>query len=180
MNKETTLDELVTLHPELLMGYAKLKNDLKEYHLDVAQNKPDCTGFTAFDEDFDVFLTSYKKRHYWFWSTEPDRGKSTFLLRMEKEFRAYFLNKLEKYQDIPVSAQIVMIDEFSEPFLKVTELNAMCDGTHAYPSKGGIARRVKNPLILICGNKDPRTMYTNTYKYLEARFNIVNVDAPKE
>lgn len=83
LNGEVTIPELVTEDPTLLWGYKKLKDDLKEYMLDKAENKPDCEGFTNWEEDFDLHQKSYKKRHYWFWSTTPNKGKTTFLKTLE-------------------------------------------------------------------------------------------------
>lgn len=126
-----------------------------------------------------VKMPEEKRRHYWFWSTKPDRGKTTFLVNMEKEYRARFYAKEEKYQDFPVTTEFVMIDEFSEPFLKTTQLNQMCDGTHLYPTKGGQQIRLHNPILLICSNKSPADMYTKTISYIQARFHIIPLDPPE-
>lgn len=180
VNNEITLHELVAEDPTVLFGYKKLKDDLKEYRLDCVEAKPDCEGFTNWDEDFELYDKTFKKRHYWFWSSMPDRGKTTFLKSLAEKHRAYFYQFDEKFQDIPVSAQFVLCDEYTEPYLKATQLNRMCDGTYAYPNKGGTARIVNYPYVIICGNKNPAKLYPNAFKFLEARFNVVNVDEKAE
>ncbi|AXH74716.1 MAG: hypothetical protein [Cressdnaviricota sp.] len=51
----------------------------------------------------------------------------------------------------------------------------MCDGNYLYPNKGGAPTCIK-ACILICGNKRPEEMYPKVFKYIEARFNIIELD----
>lgn len=73
-------------------------------------------------------------------------------------------------------SQFVLIDEYTTADIKATTLNQMCDGTYQYPSKGGASIRLKQPTIVICGNKNPEEMYPNAFKYIEARFNVLCAD----
>lgn len=72
-------------------------------------------------------------------------------------------------------SQFILVDEYTTPDLKVTVLNQMCDGHYPYPVKGGAPINSKANLI-ICGNKSPAEMYPNAWKYVEARFNVLNLD----
>lgn len=98
---------------------------------------------------------SVKKRHYWFWTTQPDKGKTTFLETMDREHRASWYNKSEVYQTIHKDSQFILIDEYTTADIKATTINQMCDGTYQYPSKGGASIKLDKPTILICGNKHP-------------------------
>jgi len=60
--------------------------------------------------------------------------------------------------------------------MKATTINQMCDGNYQYPVKGGASTKLKKPYILICGNKDPKDLYPNAWKYIEARFQVINLD----
>jgi len=51
----------------------------------------------------------------------------------------------------------------------------MCDGTYMYPAKGSAPQQITDPLILICGNRDPAVIYPNAYQYIEARFHVLQV-----
>ncbi len=53
----------------------------------------------------------------------------------------------------------------------------MCDGTYQYPQKGGKAMTLKDPIVLVCGNKSPFDMYTNTdiHKLIKARFTVIDL-----
>lgn len=50
----------------------------------------------------------------------------------------------------------------------------MCDGTYLYPQKGGSAKSV-TAHIIVCGNKHPRDLYPNTWNFIEARFNVIEL-----
>jgi len=51
----------------------------------------------------------------------------------------------------------------------------MCDGHYPYPTKGGAPIQTKANIV-ICGNKSPQEMYPNAWKYIEARFIVINLD----
>jgi len=69
----------------------------------------------------------------------------------------------------------LLLDEYSTPHLKVTQLNQMADGTYQYPQKGEEATGA-DVIMLVTGNKHPAQIYTETYPYIEARFNVLNID----
>ena len=167
--------------PELIYDYLKLEQNLAAYKRQKAEDKPDLPEMIPNTFDLALpFMPEEKRRHYWFWSQSPDRGKTTFLESLEQSYRAHFYTKSEKYQSFPTNTQIVLIDEFSDPFLTVTTLNQMCDGTYKYPTKGGQAIKLSKPLIVCCSNKPPSALYPNTYQYLLARFQFINLDPKPE
>lgn len=67
------------------------------------------------------------------------------------------------------------MDEYSSAHLKTTALNQICDGTYQYPTKGGNSL-ILPMTVLICGNKHPRDIYSNTYQFIESRFNVISVE----
>lgn len=72
-----------------------------------------------------------------------------------------------------------MIDEFTVPTLKATELNEMCDGSVSYPSKGCQPIRLDtNPYIVICANKPIHQVYINAFEWVRPRFVEICVDKP--
>jgi len=140
--------------------------------------KPDCIDWIPNTWDLALVYDKpgiTKKRHYWFWSTKPDKGKTQFLEKIDEQFRASWYNKAEVYQHIHKDSQFILIDEYTTADIKATTLNQMCDGNYLYPSKGG-APTYNKACILICGNKKPQEMYPNAFPYIEARFNIVCLD----
>ncbi len=67
------------------------------------------------------------------------------------------------------------MDEYSEPTLKYTQINKVCDGSQTYQIKGQ-ANFVMKSVVLVCGNKYPREMYTNQFHLIELRFNIIDLE----
>jgi hypothetical protein len=52
----------------------------------------------------------------------------------------------------------------------------MADGTYMYPVKGGVPTLPSRPPVLIvCGNKHPAEIYTKSWPFIEARFNVQEV-----
>lgn len=100
--------------------------------------KPNCTDFipNTWGLELPLLDDDEKQKHYWFWSSEPNVGKTTFLKSLDKEFRCSWYNKSELYQAIHDDTQFILIDEYSTADLRVTQINQMCDGTYQYPRKG--------------------------------------------
>lgn len=80
-----------------------------------------------------------------------------------------------RFQHIPNNAQCVMMDEYSYAYLKISQLNEMCDGTFPYPHKNSVDVILDKPLILVCSNRSIENMYKDA-QFLYARFNEINVD----
>lgn len=121
-------------------------------------------------------LVMTKCKHYWLWSDQPNCGKTTFMKEVAHLFRASWYSPAEMYQNIHADSQFILIDEYSHAHMKVTQLNQMCDGTYQYPLKGGQSKSV-NAVIICAGNRHPRDVYPNAYKYIEARFNVHELGA---
>lgn len=175
---ENLLD-IVEENPEMLFELKRIQGNLEVYHQLKARQKPDCGDFIENNWDilmhYDDHASGNKKRHWWIWSTEPNRGKTKFLERCDANYRCSWYNKSEVYQQVHQDSQFILVDEYTTPDLKVTVLNQMCDGHYPYPVKGGAPINSKANLI-ICGNKSPAEMYPNAWKYVEARFNVLNLD----
>lgn len=78
------LHELVEEYPQLIFEYQKLQMNLDCYKRQKLEDRPDLPD--AIPNTFDLslpWMPEEKRRHYWFWSTEPDRGKSTFLKNLK-------------------------------------------------------------------------------------------------
>lgn len=69
----------------------------------------------------------------------------------------------------------MLMDEFSSPHLKVTQINQMCDGTYMYPRKAEEAQQAQVTLIVV-GNRHPDEIYKDTFKFIEARFDIIEIN----
>jgi len=97
-----------------------------------ARNKPTCEDYipNTWDLELPLLEQGEKKKHYWLWSTEPNMGKTTFLRKLDSDYRCSWYNVNESFQQIHTDSQFILFDEYSVPHLKVTALNSMCDATY--------------------------------------------------
>lgn len=91
------LVDVVRENPEMLIEFKRWELNLEAFILADQRNKPDCSGFIPNNWALALPISSEKKKHYWFWSTEPNKGKTTFLKSIDESFRASWFNKAEVY-----------------------------------------------------------------------------------
>lgn len=173
-----SLVDLTKEYPELLFKYEAIKRSLAVFRADCVPSLPLCTGFIPNSFGVITPLLSSKQRHYWFWSSKANKGKTTFLKSIQAQYPSLWYSWAEKYQSSCPHAQFVLLDEFSIPHLTIMQLNQMCDGTWQYPVKGADSFPLTDPIILVCGNLSPLEVYSEKHHGLiQARFNIHCLDA---
>lgn len=171
------LTALVQDQPQLLFEYSKIKQNLQAYLADLAPVLPPCTGFIPNHFGLVLPVASYKNRHYWFWSSSPNKGKTTFLKSIQSQFPSLWYTWSEKYQSPAPGSQFVLLDEYSVGHLTITQLNMMCDGTYQYPVKGSAPFSLPSAIVLVCGNRCPLEIYdTKHHDLIKARFNVHCLD----
>lgn len=159
-----------------------LKAPLIEKALEVmkrweAPTQPSCVGFIPNSFGLNLPLYTAKKRHYWFWSEQPNKGKTTFLKGLQAQFPCLWYSWVEKYQTPSPNVQFVLLDEYSVGHLTVTQLNMMCDGTYQYPVKGSPSFSIPTAVVLVCGNRSPMEIYdAKHHELIKARFEIHCLD----
>lgn len=118
-----------------------------------------------------------KKRHYWFWSTRPNMGKTTFLEALAARAPCLWYSWAEKFQVSVPDAQFVLMDEYSVAHLTIMSLNQICDGHYHYPVKGDPGFTLTRPTVVACGNKSPYEIYSEPHHDLiKARFTVFEVN----
>lgn len=163
--------------------YKKAKEFLEEYYIDLENEKKNQEKIDLGEElenNWNLNLTfnlESKQCHFWIWSKEPNRGKTTWLNSLYQKYRSNFLNLTEKFQNhLSGQEEILMLDEYRAQLL-VSQLNMICDGTYFFPRKNLPALKMKHRcLIIICSNLSPDECYPNTFQFIEKRFNIINID----
>lgn len=175
--KGTPLSEIVKEHPATLFEYGKLKQNWALFQADLIPALPRCFGFIPNTWGLLLPVSTIKQRHYWFWSSSPNKGKTTFLDQVEAHHPSFRYSIAELYQTPSPQAQFVFLDEYSTGHLKITQLNSMCDGTYQYPVKGSCSFLLKGSILLVCGNRSPLEIYSEPYhELIKARFNIHCLD----
>jgi len=178
LNKRLLTEDLCDLVDEgviPLEKYIKVKANKTQYIRDRVPARPRCTGMIP--NTFGLLLPLYteKCRHYWFWSSEPNKGKTTFLKVLDALFPCYWWTSAEAFQSsIHPGTQFVFIDEYQFARINYGQLNQMCDGTWQYPVKCSDPVMLKDPVVIICGNKDPAEIY-HELDLIKARFRIFNL-----
>ena len=92
----------------------------------------------------------------------PNTGKTTHLFRHEEAYRCSWYTYAEKYQMVRPDSQFLLMDEYTTAHLTATQLNAMCDGSYAYPVKHGnpVQRKL---VIILCSNRPIHMVYPNMF-----------------
>lgn len=168
------LVDLVKEHPELIFDYKKIHENLELFKAHNAPVLPKCIGFIPNTWGIICPVLETKHRHYWFWSDQPNKGKTTFLESIRAKYPSMWYSWNEKFQTYVKDPQFVLIDEYSTGHLTVTQLNMMCDGTYQYPVKGTAGFQLTKPIVLVCGNRNPLDIYDEKHhELIKARF-IIN------
>jgi len=172
------LDAIAEEFPFLFPQLPRWQQALAVYKGLKAPTLPRCEGFIPNSFGLITPLLSSKQRHYWFWSTQPNKGKTTFLQDIQSKFPCLWYSWVEKFQASTPFAQFVLLDEYSTGHLTVTQLNSMCDGTYQYPVKGGPSFCPPLPILLVCGNRSPLDVYPQEIHHplIKSRFVIHCLD----
>ena len=176
--QQEPLDDIVRDHPELMYDYRRLEANVTAWRNNQTRDLPTCTGYIPNNFGVLMPLKTDKQRHYWVYSSHPNKGKTTWLLDLAAKHRCSWYTVQENFQDIKKDSQFILVDEYSVAHLKVTQLNAMCDGTYQYPIKGGSPITCPGVIIVLAGNKPMEEVYTDpkNHPLIKARFNVINLD----
>lgn len=118
-----------------------------------------------------------KQRHYWLYSSMPNKGKTTFLERLRAEFACSDYSAQEKFQNVHRDSDFLLFDEFGKGnSVTYTVMNQICDGTYKYPIKGREAVVLDKPYVILGSNFPINTVYPSSNGRIEARFNEVCLD----
>lgn len=172
-----TITNLTKEYPELIFDYLKLKANIQEFLRDNEEPRKTLPPFLP--NPWAKVLPSFKstkKRHYWIWSSQPNKGKSYHFARpLVEEYLCYLKSGDFTYWSIRGDEQCIILDEYNTASLKFNFLNSMCDGSAEYRIFQGGVRKMKNPLIIVLSNQPIRNLYTFMYELLYARFNEIEL-----
>lgn len=177
---EGNLQEMIDNNEISLFSLPGLLNARKAYQEISKSTNPDLPKFLPspwMGLSLPVHPITEKQRHYWINSSQPNKGKTTFLKSLDSAYRASYYACSEKFQDLKADSQLLLFDEFGKGnSVKITELNQMCDGTFKYPRKGKPAVVLQDPYLVICSNFSISDVYPNSNGRVEARFKEITLD----
>lgn len=167
-----TLLQVVDDNPQYLYGYSKLKADYLNYLKDKEDGRLELPPFLP--NPWGKVLPSKrnsKRRHYWIFSRQPDKGKSYLFARpLSQEYKCHHRTSNEPYYNIRGDEQCLILDEYNFAKFKFHELNAIADGTYDYRIFHGGVVRLKDPLIIVLSNVSISELYPHMNHLLYARF----------
>lgn len=115
--------------------------------------------------------TDNKRCHYWIWSRESNRGKSTVAGQLVSKYRGICKTGSWNWWTIRRDCDFVVLDEYTGG-LKYNELNSLCDGTYEFNCKNVQPFTLeKKPLIIVFSNKSISEVYPNMHHLVSSRFN---------
>lgn len=170
------LVELVKEYPELIYDYTKIKNNLKIFNQDAAPRRCKLPDFlpNPFGKILSTNLAG-KRRHYWIWSSQPNKGKTTAAKTWHKSFNVHLQSGDFTYWTFNGDEEGLIIDEYNSAKLGWSSLNAICDGTFSYRIFQGGLRGNLNFLVIIFSNKPIVELYPNMNLFLYERFNEIEL-----
>lgn len=172
IQRQNSLAELVDENPELLFGYKRLKEDLNEYFRDKGDSRGQLPGYlpNTWGKVLPINLRVVKKRHYWIYSSGPNKGKTTNAKTWYKDYKSHIQCSDFSYWGLNGDEGLIILDEYNTAKLNWSTLNAMADGTMGYRVFQRGVIKLDDPLIVILSNKSINELYPNTNLFLYARF----------
>lgn len=173
---KTTLFELLQKRPHYLFGLTRLEQDLRTFERlrpDPRLPRPDNIPNT-----WQLILLGnqqIKQRHYWIWSSQPNKGKTTFAKNIIKNYRSTIKSDKEPYWNLNTNEEIIILDEYNSALFTYQQLNCMCDGTYSYRMFMAGTIQLDDPLIIVLSNRPIKDLYVNMYDLLYARFNEIEL-----
>lgn len=174
---ELSLTQAVDENPSLLFGYQRLKLDLATYLEDAKIDKPDLP--TWLPNPWGKILPSFpnrKKRHYWIYSRQPNKGKTYHFARpLLEEYRGVVATGDFSSWSVDKNTQLLVLDEYNTARLRYDQLNAMCDGQFNFKVLYRGVIIPKKYLVIVLSNQPLSELYPFMNELLYSRFNEIEL-----
>lgn len=177
VNEKRSLEELLVDHPELIFGYSRLKQDILTYKADIEET-PTLPNSIDTPWSFSIDTTCVDKlRHYWIYSAEPNKGKTTFGLELRRKYGGYIATGDLTYWNVTQRTPFIIFDEYNRARFAGDTLNSIADGTFKFRLFGRGVVELDKYIVLIFSNVSIDVLYNELFsKLLRTRFIEVNVD----
>lgn len=175
-----TFDEVFDLHPGWCLVHLRQIKELIAWR-EFSQEKPELPAFLATTWDLDLPIVDEKKRHFWIWSSEPSLGKTENANRWLDTYGGLRYNVNESFQR-PCKQRLVVIDEYNEMNLSVSQLDQICDGNFQFTVKGESAFMIRLPIVIVLSNNPMNGIYKKekSLALLRSRFVEIKLEITPE
>lgn len=176
VNSNLNLVEAVKQFPDLIFDYNKLKNNLNQYFKDATPRRPGLPLFipNSFGKVLSTTLAG-KRRHFWIWSDQPNKGKTTNAKTWYKNFNMHLQSGDFTYWTFNGDEEGLIIDEYNSARLSWSSLNSICDGTFSYRIFQGGLKGNLNFLVIVLSNSRISDLYPFKNQFLYERFNEIEL-----
>lgn len=119
-----------------------------------------------------------KRRHYWIWSRQTDKGKTTNMEHWAKDYRVQVDPNIKGWWDpIHKSTEAIIFDGYQgSSVLQYNEIEKLCDGHFKMDLKYGEPQVLDRKIfIIILCNKPIVETYPNKKEIILARFNEIEL-----
>lgn len=144
---------------------------LKAFWTD-APVKADSPAFIPNDWGLLMPYANIKQKHYWIFSSAPNRGKTTFAKRLSDKYCCYIKSSDFTYWNIPRDPlSFLILDDYNYAGLKWHSLNQICDGTYEFRVFQGGVQSITTPfIVIVLSNLSIKDIYPYKSDTLYARF----------
>ena len=111
-----------------------------------------------------------KKRNWWIWSKQPNKGKTTWANELVIKYKAYLKGGDFSYWNVTGKEKLIILDEYNSAGLRYHTLNQLCDRTfEARVFMGGV-KRLQPYITIVLSNCSISELYPFKNELLYARF----------
>lgn len=171
------LESLVEEYPNLIFGFKRLKEDFIAYkeslhvHINCPRWLPNTWG-----KLLPLRADGTKRRHFWIWSNQPNRGKTTFANKLRELYEIPIFSGDFTYWNVRGDEEVIILDEYNTASLRFAQLNSICDGTFGFRVfQRGVVQLPKLKMCIVLSNCQITDLYPFKYELLQARFKEIEL-----
>lgn len=171
------LSDTVEKYPQILFGLNRLKQDIATYEEEKLEVR-NCPDWIP--NPWGLLISSKmgcKRRHWWIYSTQPNRGKTTWAKSLKSSFGAHLKSGDFTYWNLSGKESILLLDEYNVAGIRYHQLNQICDGTFEFRVfMAGLRRLEGLRLVIVLSNHSLTDLYPFMANLLLTRFIVKCVD----
>lgn len=173
-----SVDELIIDYPELIFDYNRLIQNVDAYRNSIKWGNIVLPKFLP--NPWGKVLPTYggKLRHYWIYSTMPNKGKTFYFARgLEREFGFHIQSGDFTYWNLRGNETGIILDDYNSAKLTYAFLDTLADGTASIRVAYRGVVRIDRAIIIVLSNKSIRDLYPIMNHLLYARFKEYCIDS---
>jgi len=170
------LNDLVHEAPQLLFGFSRFKADIDHFRACSSKPVPPPDYLpNTWTKILPYEGQSKKQRHYWIWSKDPNKGKTTFARRLREDHGAVIQAGDFTYWNVTPHTRILILDDYNASCLKWHALNQLADNTYNFRLFQRGTLQIDNFIVIVLSNASIKDLYPFKNDTLYVRFNEIEL-----